>query len=366
MIKNTKRQCFAGTMLLSLVVAAIVDSSQQIYAQAKTAGSNHLAFEQNKKLGKGINVNSDDQLRPEDLKVIKDAGFNSIRLVFNYAPHSSKTPPYTVEPAYFERGSWAVQQARSQNLAVVLDFHSFPLLSFNGEQARAQAQHQAPPALPTFEEARKQFLGLWSQIAEHFSKADSEVMFELMNEPSNYLGAYRWNALVKDAINLIRKTNPTRTIVVGTECWQNTYTLESLVLPESDRNIIVAIHFYEPLTFTHQTATYVDGAENWKDVLWKQTSMEQWDVLRVFYAAAAWAIKHNRPLTLNEFGTIGAADPDSRVRWTMYVRQNAEREQMSWQFWSFAAGGNGFGIYDRKTNTWNQPLLNALVPQPNL
>ena len=131
-------------------------------------------------------------------------------------------------------------------------------------------------------------------------------------------------------------------------------------IPETDRNVIVAIHCYEPLQFTHQGASYVDGAEAWVGTTWTKTAVQYTEILTDFYTAAAWAADHNRPLYLNEFGTDNIADMDSRVLYGYTLTREAERMGMSWAYWCF--GGGFFGLYDRETEQWRKPLVDALIP----
>jgi endoglucanase len=53
------------------------------------------------------------------------------------------------------------------------------------------------------------------------------------------------------------------------------------------------------------------------------------------------------------------ADMASRVRWTEFVRSEAERHGFAWAYWEF---GSGFGIYDLDAKVWRQELLRALIP----
>ena len=65
------------------------------------------------------------------------------------------------------------------------------------------------------------------------------------------------------------------------------------------------------------------------------------------------------PLWLGEFGAYGKADMDSRVRWTTFVREEAEKRGIPWAYWEFGAG---FGIYDRSAEAFRQELTAALIP----
>ena len=352
-------------LCLFVLIAAI--SSVTSYPQAKSATAPDIAFQRNKLLSRGINCGSDpDRMREDDFKVIKDANFNSIRLMIAWNAHCDQNPPYKIDPSWFRRIDWFVERALAQKLAIVLDFHSYPLLSFNSAATTAMAQHNGPPPseLEPFDSSRSRFVGLWTQIAEHYQKAPNEVFFELMNEPSGYLGPQRLNALYAELINIIRKNNPTRTIIVNPEVYQKYFTLDTLMLPQSDRNLIVAIHCYDPIPFTHQSGdipvTYVPGADKWVHVTWGEDIIGMYDVAKMFYGAAGWSMRQNRPLYLNEFGADNNADVQSQASYYSFMCRNAEKMGMSWA--AFVFDGDLFGKYDRSSGRWNKPVLDAIIP----
>jgi endoglucanase len=132
-----------------------------------------------------------------------------------------------------------------------------------------------------------------------------------------------------------------------------------LQLPASDRNIIVAVHYYNPFVFTHQGAEWVSGSEAWLGTTWSGTTVEQQAVRDDFNAIGNWGTANNRPMNIGEFGAYSTADLASRARWTAFVARTAEAKGISWHYWEFIAG---FGAYDAVANDWNYPLLNALVP----
>lgn len=59
-------------------------------------------------------------------------------------------------------------------------------------------------------------------------------------------------------INLhpFRHMNPTRTVIVGPPSWNSVKHLDGLNLPQQDRNLIVTVHYYTPMDFTHQGASW--------------------------------------------------------------------------------------------------------------
>jgi endoglucanase len=211
---------------------------------------------------------------------------------------------------------------------------------------------------PAAEKAR--FLALWEQLANHYRGRSSDLFFELLNEPNTSLTPALWNQYLQEAIAIIRQTNPARTIIVGPGLWYNFGALGSLTLPADDKNIIVAVHYYNPFVFTHQGAEWVPGSDAWLGTTWLGTPADQQAVQNEFATIARWSAAHNRPMNLGEFGAYSKADMDSRARWTAFVARTAEANRMSWHYWEFIAG---FGVYNAALNDWNYALLDALIPK---
>jgi len=62
---------------------------------------------------------------------------------------------------------------------------------------------------------------------------------------------------------------------------------------------------------------------------------------------------------LGEFGVYNKADTDSLVRWTEFVREQAEAHGFAWAYWEF---GSDFGVYDPNVEVWREELLKVLIP----
>lgn len=65
---------------------------------------------------------------------------------------------------------------------------------------------------------------------------------------------------------MIRRTNRTRPVIVGPVLWNSIDAVEMFNLPNDDRHIIVTVHYYNPMQFTHQEATWVPGMTNVRDI----------------------------------------------------------------------------------------------------
>jgi endoglucanase len=310
------------------------------------------AFEINQKLGRGVNLGNALEapnegewgvtLQEEYFQLIADQGFDSVRIPIRWSTHAAAEAPYTIDPAFFARIDWAVDNALSRGLAVVINFHHYE------EIFRDPAGHEA------------RFLALWAQVAEHYQDAPPELVFEILNEPHDALTSELWNELLVKALAVIRATNPSRAVMLGPGEWNNLYALAGLQLPEADRNLIVTFHYYLPFEFTHQGAEWAPGSEAWLGTTWEGAPDQQGAIQSEFGLVADWAAQHNRPIYLGEFGAYNKAKMDSRARWTAFVARTAEEYGFSWGYWEFCAG---FGIYEPGLKIWMNPLLEALLPQ---
>jgi endoglucanase len=305
----------------------------------------------NKRLGRGINLGNALEapqegawgvtLKAEFFPAIRAAGFDSVRLPIRWSAHALTEAPYTIDSKFAERVDWAADQALKNRLNIVLNVHHFDELDANPDKH-----------LP-------RLVGLWEQIAARYKDKPAGVYLELLNEPHDKLTEEKWNAAIPPLLKAVRKTNPTRPVIVGPAQWNAIRALEKLKLPEEDRHLILTVHFYDPFEFTHQGAQWVKGSDKWKGRRWNASDAEQAAIATKLQNAAAWAKKHDRPIFLGEFGAYQVGDMDSRAKWTRFVAREAEKQGFSWAYWEFCAG---FGAFDLKANAWRPALKSALVP----
>jgi endoglucanase len=309
------------------------------------------AYAQNARLGRGINLGNALEapvegewgvtLQEEYFQAIKDAGFNSIRVPIRWSAHADDVAPYTIDPAFFERIDWVVEQALSRELLVVINIHHYE------EIMRDPEEH------------RERLLALWSQIGEHYKDQPNDLLFEILNEPNGAMRAPQWNSILADALAVIRQTNPERNVIIGASSWNKINTLSQLELPEDDRHIIATFHYYDPFQFTHQGAEWVSDSDPWLGTTWEGDVMQKRVVEADLDRAARWGEENDRPLYMGEFGAYSKADMQSRALWTAYVARQAEERGMSWAYWEFCSG---FGAYDPAMGMWREELLEALIP----
>ena len=337
--------CFLPGARALLLTAILMLAAPVGHAQSATTD----AFEQNRKLGRGVNILGYDPIwrsreqgrfQAKHFRLLKDAGFSSVRI--NLHPFRRMNPAngYALSESWFEVLDWAVRQAQAQDLRVILDLHEFTSLGND----------------PVTNKVR--FLAFWRQLSAHCQGAPESVLFEVLNEPCRKLTPELWNEYLAEALAIIREMNPTRTVIVGPAFWNSIDHLAELELPAADRHLIVTIHYYKPMDFTHQGAAWADRKDK-LGVDWLGTEKELRAIKDDFDKAAAWAKEHNRPLFLGEFGAYDKAPMESRVRYVSSVARAAEQRGWSWAYWQF---DSDFILYDIGRDAWVEPILRALIP----
>jgi endoglucanase len=335
---------------LALVLSAVLLLAGEGLPEDKDPKPTADIHAANKALGRGINLGNALEapkegdwgvtLKAEYFKAIKEAGFQTVRLPVRWSAHAKPEDPYTIDAKFAERVDWAIDQALSNKLNIIVNVHHY------GEMD-AEPDAQLP-----------RLVGLWEQIAARYKDRPAGVYFELLNEPHDKLTEAKWNAALPKVLAAVRKTNPTRPVLVGPGQWNGVRALDKLELPKEDRNLIVTVHCYDPFEFTHQGASWVKGADKWKGRKWAGTDAEQAALRATLDKAAAWAKEHDRPVFLGEFGAYQEADMESRARWTRFMVREAERRGFSWAYWEFCSG---FGAYDPKAEKWRAALKSALL-----
>ena len=299
-------------------------------------------------LGRGVNVLGYDPIwtdrhtarfQDDDFARIKRGGFSTVRVNLQAFAHMDGAR--RLDPRWLETLDWVVREAGRAGLFIILD------------------EHDSGPCAENVSSCRERLLAFWRQIAERYRMSPATVLFEPLNEPSGEVTPERWNALLVDVLAVIRRTNPTRWVVIGPGHFDDPKALSDLSLPKLDRRILVTVHYYEPFPFTHQGTTWTTPSrEKLVGVTWG-TPADRGAIAQDFDAIAAWSRDHARPILLGEFGAYDKGDMTSRVAWTSEVARVAEQHGMAWCYWQF---DGDFIVFDKKSGTWVKPIHDALVP----
>jgi len=309
------------------------------------------AFAQNQAMMRGLNVLGYDpvwnnpakaRFQPRHFKIIRDAGFSTVRIVLQSFDHMDDTNRLDAE--WLKTLDAMVAAAMSNGLNVILDEHDWELC---GKDAAA---------------CRVKLNAFWSQIAPRYKDASNNVIFEILNEPKGAMTPELWNAQMRESLAIIRASNPTRNVIIGPSFWNGFEHLSDLELPAEDRHIIVTFHYYHPLNFTHQGAPWAPPeVRNLSGVTWGSDAdyallNKEFDIVKV------WSDTHQRPILLGEFGAYDKAAMKYRAKWDGDIARAAEARGFSWAYWQFDPD---FRVYDFRKKSWVGPILHALIPPAN-
>jgi endoglucanase len=228
----------------------------------------------------------------------------------------------------------------------------------------------------------------WSALARVVGRFPPDKVFaELLNEPD--VSAEQWQSEVRQLADFVRKMLPDTTLITGPVNWQRADSLPGF-RPLDDPNVVYAIHFYDPMAFTHQG--HWDPNDPLSEIRElpfplrpddasvvelraRLLSGQRTKALQELDAALAmsgrgdvvsgqlspaleWRAKYRRPLIINEFGVLKHhAPPAGRVRWIQTVAKFAEANCFGWAHWEFA---QGFGLLNDNQKL-DEPVVRALL-----
>lgn len=232
---------------------------------------------------------------------------------------------------------------------------------------------------------------VWKRLAPVARSLDPhKVAVELLNEPE--MDQAVWMRTADRLIRQLRMDLPEHTIIVGPSGPQRHETLGDMQ-PFADRNVVYAIHYYDPFAFTHQGLTWgaaddplrflkglpfpatlktpavrdeiaelkADGHAESAQLLTRSLGKRPWDaalITEAFDTMAGWAKRNGRPIIVNEFGALTFASPrESRLAWLGLVARSARERCIGWTHWDFQ---DGFSLMDPQTHLPDAGAIKAL------
>ncbi|MBN2341394.1 MAG: cellulase family glycosylhydrolase [Deltaproteobacteria bacterium] len=304
-------------------------------------------------------------------KYAKEGGFDHVRFPVRFSAHAQSEAPYVIDEAFFKIVDWGLDEAEKNGLGVLLDVHHYEEL------------------MKTPEQHKERYLTLWKQIAERYQNRPETVAFELLNEPCDQLKIEILNPLMKEAHELVRRSNPNRLLFVDSYFWANTEWLDDMDVSFFDTNTIATFHMYQPILFTHQGAPWMDPEYRVAKVIfpgppktpvpitgaakaaeWANEWLTQYNTLPAdtnpsgpktiweeFDRATAFVKETGHRVYLGEFGAIDYADSRSRTIFLKMVRTEAERRGIGWAIWD---DGGKNKVLDIQSGTWTEAVYDAL------
>lgn len=309
------------------------------------------------KLGPGINMGNmldaplegdwGIRLEPRFIQLAKDAGFKTLRIPVRWSNHAAKTEDATIDEFFFNRVEKAIDSALDSNTYVIINVHHYTQL--NGKKPSHRNEFTVNENI-----VQQRFLNIWRQLSNRFKNKSANLIFEILNEPHGKLEGDNWYRLMNQALKIIRETNPERVVMIAPS-GNRVPSLHQLT-PPNDKNIIVAIHNYDPFPFTHQGFSWMPHFP--KGVTCCDNRQKK-IITQKIKVILDWNKLHGVPVHLGEFGAADRGDLESRVNYTRYIVSLLNTHSIGWTYWEF---GSHFGVYNRKKDQWILPLRNVLLP----
>jgi endoglucanase len=264
----------------------------------------------------------------------------------------------------------ALTWCKEHKLKVIVDLHILRSHHFNEEEKPLWTQAAA----------QERFFQCWRDLSDELKKYPvNSVAYELMNEPVAD-DPEDWNRLVKKAVEVIRKKEPERKIVIGSNKWQSAQTFDQLRVPEKDPNLILSFHMYEPFLLTHHQASWTGIKAYTGPVHYPGRIVKEEDIKNLpepvakvvssntlyynkekieahFEKPIAVAKKYGLPLYCGEWGCLDTVPDEDRLQWYKDVKAVLEKHGIAWANWDYKGS---FGIINQKGEP-EKELIQALV-----
>lgn len=248
----------------------------------------------------------------EDIRFIKSAGFNHIRIPFNYRLFVTKYPFYELKGPGYELLDSVISWCKEENLYVILDMHCAP----DGQTGDNIDDSYGYPFLFDSPEAQNLTAAIWKKLAERYHDEEIIIGYDLLNEPiAHYFDVERLKPklepLYKKITSEIREVDNNHIIFLGGAIWDSDF---SIFGEPFDKKLVYTFHKY----WTPPTKEVIQSYIQFRD-------------------------KYNVPIWLGESG-------ENTNEWISEFRTVLEENNIGWCFWPYKKL-NG----DRGVLSVNQP-----------
>lgn len=305
--------------------------------------------------------------RENDVAFISQCGFDHIRIPID--EEQMWDSDINRDYAAFSLLHNALGWCKKYQLKCIVDLHILRSHHFNA----------AEKPLWTDPLAQAHFLKLWESLSEQLQSYPLEdVAYELMNEPVAD-NPQLWNDLLKQGIETVRKNEPKRKLVIGSNRWQSTETFDVLQIPH-DPNLIISFHFYEPFLITHHRASWTAIGKYSGPVKYPGKAVDEKDLVGLdadlikavtnsnrdlttkalekrILKPIKFASKHGLPVYCGEWGALKTTPESTYLAWYKDIRRILEKHKVGWTIWDYRGG---FGIVNQDRQPY-QNLIDVLV-----
>jgi len=239
----------------------------------------------------------DNYITAEDIKFIRDAGFNTIRVPFDYRLFVTQDEPSRLEGIGYELLDRVVDWARREGLYVVLDMHAAP----GGQTGDNIDNSWGYPFLFESVESQELTARIWQKIAARYQNEPAILGYDLLNEPiAHFFDTAQLNPklepVYRKIVTAIRGVDKNHLIFLGGAQWDTNFKVFG---PPFDEQLVYTFHKY------------------WMDV--KQEAIQEY---------VDFSNKYDVPVWMGESG-------ENTDEWIASFRALLEQNGVGWCFWTY-------------------------------
>jgi aryl-phospho-beta-D-glucosidase BglC (GH1 family) len=211
----------------------------------------------------------------EDIKFIKQSGFNSVRVPFSYRLFVDEGEPRRLEGPGYELLDRVVGWCRQEGLYVILDMHAAP----GGQTGDNIDDSWGYPFLFESDESQELTVRIWQKIAARYKDEPTVAGYDLLNEPiAHYFDAAHFNPklepLYRRIVAAVRKVDKNHLIILGGAQWDTNFKVFG---PPFDDKLAYTFHKYWMDVKQEAVQEYVDFSDKYRVPIWMSESGENTD-----------------------------------------------------------------------------------------